>query len=169
MMKLPSIAAIALAMLVTSIPPSLACTGRVVGVTDGDTVKVLCDGVETKVRLDQIDAPERNQAFGTKSKEALSHLVFDRTVRVESSGTDRYGRTLGTLWIGETDANREMVRLGYAWAYRKYLRDDALLEVEASAQSARRGLWADKAPIPPWEFRKASRESSGDRGSDKGN
>lgn len=168
-MKTQAAITIALAMFIVSIRPSLACTGRVVGVTDGDTVKMLCDGVETKVRLDQIDAPERNQAFGKKSKNALSDLVFDRTVRVETSGTDRYGRTLGTLWIGETDANREMVRLGYAWAYRKYLRDDALLDVEASAKSARRRLWADKAPIPPWEFRKASRESSGGRGSDQEN
>lgn len=136
-----------------------ACTGRVVGVTDGDTVKVLCDGTETKVRLDQIDAPERNQPFGSKAKDVLSNLVFDRTVRIDSSGTDRYGRTLGTLWIGETDANREMVRMGYAWAYRKYLRDDTLIEDEASAKSARRGLWSDANPIPPWDFRKTARES----------
>lgn len=157
-MKPQAVIAIALAILIASVEPSLACTGRVVGVTDGDTVKVLCDGVETKVRLDQIDAPERKQAFGTKSKEALSHLVFDRMVRVESSGTDRYGRTLGTLWIGETDANRELVRLGYAWAYRKYLRDESLIKVEAEAKVARRGLWSEPDPIPPWDFRKVGRE-----------
>lgn len=159
-MKPQSIAAIAVAMLIASIQPSLACTGRVVGVTDGDTVKVLCDGRETKVRLDQIDAPERNQPYGSKAKDVLSNLVFERTVRVQSSGTDRYGRTLGTLWIGETDANREMVRMGYAWAYRKYLRDDSLIDVEADAKAARRGLWSDPDPIPPWDFRKVSRERS---------
>lgn len=149
-----------LLILLICIPSTWACTGRVVGVTDGDTVKVLCDGLETKVRLDQIDAPERNQPYGSKAKDVLSNLVFDRTVRVQSSGTDRYGRTLGTLWIGETDANREMVRMGYAWAYRKYLRDDSLIDVEADAKAARRGLWSDPDPIPPWDFRKVSRERS---------
>lgn len=147
----------AMMMLMVSIPPAWACTGRVIGVTDGDTMKMLCDGIETKVRLDQIDAPERNQPFGSKAKEVLSNLVFNRTVRLESSGTDRYGRTLGTLWIGETDANREMIRMGYAWAYRRYLRDQSLIEVEADAKASRRGLWSDPNPIPPWDFRKVAR------------
>lgn len=88
----------------------------------------------------------------------LSNLIFDRMVRVESSGADRYCRTLGTLWVGETNANREMVRTGYAWAYRKYLRDDDLIDVEASAQAARRGLWSDPKPIAHWDFRKSARE-----------
>lgn len=131
-----------------------ACTGRVVGVTDGDTVKVLCDGIETKVRLDQIDAPERNQAFGAKSKETLSDLVFNKMVRLEVSGTDKYNRTLATIWVGDVDTNHEMVRMGFAWAYRKYLRDDALIAVESEAKTARRGLWSDPHAMPPWEFRK---------------
>lgn len=94
--RLAAIVAVGLTLLI-SIAPAWACIGRVVGVTDGDTVKVLCEGIETKVRLDQIDAPERNQPFGSKAKEVLSNLIFDRMVRVESSGADRYGRTLGTL------------------------------------------------------------------------
>lgn len=147
-------------LFVAALSPAAAdaCTGRVVGVTDGDTVKVLCDGIETKVRLDQIDAPERAQAFGSRSKEALSDLVYNKTVRLEVSGTDRYKRTLATIWVGDTDANREMIRQGYAWAYRKYLRDDDLIEEESAAKSARRGLWSDPHAIPPWEFRKLKRK-----------
>lgn len=148
------------AALIAALSPAAAnaCSGRVVGVTDGDTVKVLCDGIETKVRLDQIDAPERAQAFGSRSKEALSNLVYDKTVRLQVSGTDRYKRTLATIWIGDTDTNREMVRQGYAWAYRQYLRDDDLIEVEDAAKAARRGLWSDPHAIPPWEFRKLKRK-----------
>lgn len=151
------IAVLAAALLIST--PAMACVGKVVGVTDGDTIKVLCEGVETKVRLNQIDTPERGQAFGSKAKEVLSNLVFNRTVRLEIVDTDRYGRAVATVWVGETDANREMVRMGFAWAYRKYLRDQSLIEVEAEAKASRRGLWADPNPIPPWEFRKAKRES----------
>jgi len=146
-------------LLVGFLPASWACSGRVVGVTDGDTIKVLCEGVETKVRLNQIDAPERNQAFGNKSKEVLSNLVFNRSVRLDVVDTDRYGRSVATVWVGDMDANREMVRLGFAWAYRKYLRDDSLLAVENDAKAARRGLWSDPNPVAPWEFRKAKRKS----------
>lgn len=147
------------ALLALTGTPVLACVGKVVGVTDGDTIKVLCDGVETKVRLNQIDTPERGQAFGSKAKEVLSNLVFNRTVRLEIVDTDKYGRSVATVWVGDMDANREMVRLGFAWAYRKYLQDQTLIEVETEAKSSRRGLWADPNPIPPWEFRKAKRAS----------
>lgn len=148
-----------LAVLALTGAPAFACVGKVVGVTDGDTIMVLCDGVETKVRLNQIDTPERGQAFGSKAKEVLSNLVFKRTVRLEIVDTDRYGRAVATVWVGEMNANREMVRLGFAWAYRKYLQDQTLIEVEAEAKASRRGLWADPNPIPPWEFRKAKRAS----------
>lgn len=149
----------ALAVLLLTSRPSEACVGQVVGVTDGDTIKVLCEGIQTKVRLNQIDAPERGQPFGSKAKEGLSNLVFGRTVRLEVVDTDRYGRAVATVWLGETDANREMVRRGLAWIYRKYLRDPTLIEVEAEAKSSGRGLWADPNPIPPWEFRKTKRTS----------
>ncbi|MCX7059274.1 MAG: thermonuclease family protein [Gammaproteobacteria bacterium] len=135
-----------------------ACSGRVVGVTDGDTIKVLCDRTEVKVRLAEIDAPERGQPFGAQSKAALSDLVFGRQIRLDVTDTDRYGRSIARVWVGRTDANREMVRLGYAWAYRKYLTDATLLDDEAAAQRARSGLWADANPSPPWEFRAQKRK-----------
>lgn len=137
---------------------AFACTGRVVGVTDGDTIKVLCDRTEVKVRLAEIDAPERGQPFGAKAKVALSDLVFGREVRLDVTDTDRYGRSVARVWVGRTDANREMIRRGYAWAYRKYLTDTTLLDDEAAAQRARSGLWADAVPTPPWEFRAQKRK-----------
>lgn len=140
---------------------AIACTGRVVGVTDGDTIKVLCDRTEVKVRLAEIDAPERGQPFGAKAKVALSELVFGRQVRLDVTDTDRYGRSIARVWIGTTDANREMIRRGCAWAYRKYLTDTTLLNDEAAAQRARSGLWADANPLPPWEFRTKNRKSRG--------
>ncbi len=144
-------------ILITSSTAVFACTGRVVGVTDGDTIKVLCGQTEMRVRLAQIDAPERGQAFGAKAKEALSDLVFDREVRLDLGEKDRYGRDIATVWRGSLDINREMVRLGYAWAYRKYLVDPLLLDDEAAAKAANRGLWRDEDPVAPWDFRRRSR------------
>lgn len=126
----------------------------VVGISDGDTVKVRCgEAEEEKVRLVQIDAPEKKQAFGTKAKEALSDLAFRKNIQLERSGTDRYKRTLGRLILDGADLNFEMVRLGFAWCYLKYLTDESCLAIEADARQHRRGLWADASPIPPWEFR----------------
>lgn len=134
-----------------------ACTGRVVGVTDGDTIKVLCGRTEVKVRLAQIDTPERGQAFGSRAKEALSDLIYGRDVRLDIETRDRYGRSVATVWRGALDVNREMVRKGYAWAYLKYLNDESLIKDEAEARRARLGLWVDTSPVPPWEFRRSTR------------
>lgn len=126
----------------------------VVGISDGDTIKVRCgEGAEEKVRLLQIDAPEKKQAFGSKAKDALSELIYGKAIHLESASKDRYGRTLGRVTLDGSDINFQMVRLGYAWCYRKYLTDDGCLEIEAGARSARRGLWSDPSPTPPWDFR----------------
>src|SRR4051794_8087798 len=99
-------------------------TGRVVGITDGDTITVLKDANEqVRVRLTEIDAPEKGQPWGARAKDALSALVFSQTVRVVDSGKDQYGRTLGRVYVGTKDVNAEMVRSGSAWAYRQYLTD----------------------------------------------
>jgi endonuclease YncB( thermonuclease family) len=128
--------------------------GRVVDVHDGDTITVLRDGnIQVKVRLNQIDAPEIGQPFGQASKKALSKLVFGKTVTVEEAGQDKYGRTIGTVFIDEVNANTEMVKLGMAWVYRKYMKDPYLLELEEAARNQRLGLWNDPAPFPPWEWR----------------
>jgi endonuclease YncB( thermonuclease family) len=124
-------------------------------IVDGDTMTVLkTDNTQEKVRLASIDTPEKGQPYGTKAKDALANLVFGETVRVEVVTVDRYGRTVGSVWLGDLNANAEMVRLGYAWVYRKYSDDPALLALEAEARVAKKGLWADLNPVPPWEWRR---------------
>ena len=132
-------------------------TGKVVAVADGDTITVLRDLEQVKVRLTEIDAPEKAQAFGNVAKQALSALVFGTEVRVVEHGTDRYRRTLGRVYQGEIDANAEVLKAGMAWVYRRYATDKTLYLMEAEAKEQRRGLWADAEPVPPWECRRHKR------------
>lgn len=132
-------------------------TGEVVGVTDGDTVTVLRDREPVKVRLTEIDAPERKQPFGQRSRQHLADLVFRKDVLVVERGKDRYGRTLGRLKLGAVDANEEQIRSGMAWVYDKYVVDRSLFGLQDEAKLARRGLWADPEPVPPWEWRQSRR------------
>jgi micrococcal nuclease len=133
--------------------------GKVVSIADGDTVTVLRGREQVKVRLNGIDAPEKNQSFGTKSKDALAALAFGKTVTVRSSGTDRYGRTLGVIVADGVNVNEQLVANGWAWHYKQYSTDAKLAQLEASAKAGGKGLWADPNPLPPWEFR--SRQRSG--------
>ncbi len=156
-----SIAAWSVVFALFSASPTWAETlaGRIVGVHDGDTLTLLTSAKETvKIRLAQIDAPEMKQPYGQDSKKALSDAVFDHEVRVEVVSIDKYGRTVGNVFIGSTDANRLMVQQGAAWAYRKYLTDSSLLGVEAEAAKSKRGLWAlqEDQLAPPWAWRKAN-------------
>lgn len=130
-------------------------SGVVVSVLDGDTVDVLADRRPVRVRLAEIDAPEKAQAFGTRSRQALAAAVFQQPVTVRTNGLDRYGRTIGTLLVDGHSINRMMVEQGMAWAYRQYLVDRSLLDVEAAARSGRVGLWVDPNPTEPWEWRAA--------------
>ena len=134
--------------------------GRVVGVADGDTVTILdADKVQHKIRLAGIDAPERAQAFGSRSKESLSDLVFSKSVTVETEKKDRYGRDVGKVLVNGVDANLEQVQRGFAWHYKAYEREQSAIDgksyadAEIEAKAARRGLWTDTQPVPPWEFR----------------
>jgi micrococcal nuclease len=136
-------------------------TGKVVGVSDGDTITVLDAGKrQHKVRLDGIDAPESNQDFGSRAKQSLSDLVFGKMVTVTSSKTDRYSRTLGKVTLDGKDINLEQINRGMAWFYRYYAKElsgnDAVTyeQAEAQARSEKRGLWTDPAPTPPWDFRR---------------
>ena len=133
--------------------------GRVVGVHDGDTVTLLISGShQIKVRLAQIDAPELDQAFGQQSKHSLSAMVFNKTIKVEKETTDKYGRTVGTLLVDGLDANKEQVKLGMAWVYRKYLHDQSLLSIEQTARQSKVGLWADGNPMAPWDYRHGGKQ-----------
>lgn len=135
-------------------------TGKVVNVSDGDTVTLLLNNSTTiKVRLSEIDAPEKNQPWGQKSKEALTLLVATRSVSVRVNGKDRYGRTLGTLLIGEENINKLMVKHGNAWAYTKYVVDQEYFDLQAYAKKQRVGLWSLNPDqiTPPWEWRHKKR------------
>jgi len=128
--------------------------GTVVGISDGDTLTVLnADKRQVKIRLIEIDAPEKNQDFGQKSKDSLSQLCFKKSVVVDDKGTDKYKRILGRIKCDGIDANVEQVKRGMAWAYRKYLTDWSIANLEEQAKSAGIGLWVNPHATPPWEFR----------------
>ncbi len=138
---------------------SSTLTGKVVGVADGDTVTVLVDHHRrVRVRLHGVDCPEKKQAFGKRAKQLTSRLVFGKTVRVKVATTDRYGRTVGEVFVGDQSLNEALVKAGLAWWYKKYARRAKVLAVlEDEARRARRGLWADPNPTPPWTFRHRGR------------
>lgn len=151
---------LAILALVLSFPAWADFTGDVVGVVDGDTITVLdADKVQHKIRLTGIDAPEKKQPFGNRSKQSLSNMVFNKTVTVETGKRDRYGRELGKVLAGGKDVNLEQVRAGLAWHYKAYERTQSATDrqvyadAENEAKAAKRGLWADSAPTPPWEWR----------------
>lgn len=134
--------------------------GRVVSVHDGDTLTVLVERRQVKVRLAEIDAPEMGQPFGKNSKQSLSELCFGKPAALDMRGQDRYKRAIARVTCDGTDANAEQVRRGYAWTYTQYTRADSpLYEMEHEARAARRGLWADPAPVPPWNWRRTTREA----------
>ena len=129
----------------------------VIGIADGDTLTARCDSPTVaeniKVRLAEIDAPEKGQAFGNRSKQHLSELCFKKQAEVRSQTKDRYGRTVARVTCDGVDANAEQVRAGMAWVFDKYVTDRALYAVQDEARAARRGLWADAEPVAPWAWR----------------
>ena len=129
-----------------------ALSGRVVSIHDGDTITILQNKTQIKVRLFGIDAPELKQPYGKKSKQFLANLIAGEVVEVEENGKDRYKRTIGTVYLNGKDINAQMVANGYAWAYRKFSKKYTPQESQAKKQ--RLGLWQDKEPIPPWEWRR---------------
>lgn len=134
-------------------------SGEVVSIADGDTLTIL-DSSKTqhKIRLAAIDAPEKAQPFGQKSKQALSDICFSKQASIKVVDTDRYGRTVGEITCSGTNANELMVRSGFAWVYRKYAKGYGhLYALEEKAKTSKLGLWSDPSPVPPWEWRKAKR------------
>lgn len=149
---------LALGSLVTS---AETITGRVVGVTDGDTLTVKdASDQQFKVRLSGIDAPEKGQPFGNQAKESLSEMVFRKQVVVESNKEDRYRRKVGKVQHEGKDVNLEQVKRGMAWHYTAYAKEqapadrEAYASAEAEARALRRGLWREGTPSAPWEIRR---------------
>lgn len=134
-------------------------SAKVVRISDGDTLGVLVDGKEIKIRLAHIDAPEKGQPFGAASKKALSDLCFGKTILVDSTDTDRYGRVVAVLYDSAgKNINKEMVKQGMAWHFKRYSRDNSYSKAEAAARQKKIGLWQDSKPVPPWEWRKQSKK-----------
>ena len=135
--------------------------GLVVGVADGDTITVLDQQKNTyKIRLQGIDAPEKKQAFGEKSKQSLHDLVHGKQVRIEYDKEDKYGRIVGKITLDDLDICLQQLVLGMAWHYKKYENEQSVPDrvvyngAELKSKSLKLGLWADETPTPPWEFRK---------------
>jgi len=129
-------------------------TGYVVAVTDGDTIQILSGYTLQKIRLADIDAPEKDQSWGTRAWIALIGKVFLKTVVVKIYERDMYGRLVGTVWHDGRNINRELVLEGHAWVYHRFLHDRSLLADEEIARSTHQGLWSLPAPIPPWDWRR---------------
>ena len=160
---------LALVLLTPLAAHSTEWSGTVIGISDGDTLKVLTsDKHQVKIRLAEIDAPESHQAFGTQSKQSLSDICFKKSVVVDDKGTDRYKRTLGRIRCDGVDANAEQVKRGMAWAYRQYLTDPTIAALEEGAKNAKAGLWSEPNPTPPWEFRHGNKSSNSANKHNKG-
>lgn len=156
--------AVVLLASVVSVANAATLSGEVVAIADGDTVTVLdASKTQHKVRLSGIDAPEKGQPFGDKSRQHLAALLFRRDVVVRWHKSDRYGRLVGKVMVATTDASLWQVRAGMAWHYVAYAKEQAAedrqsyAEAEAEARRIRRGLWQDANPTPPWEHRKSKK------------
>jgi endonuclease YncB( thermonuclease family) len=153
-----------LALSISASAAAAVLAGEVVAVTDGDTIKVLDAGkVEYLVRLSGIDAPEKKMPFGQRSKQNLSNLVYGKWVEVEGKKHDRYGRLVGKVLVNGTDANLAQVQAGMAWHYKQYEREQleadrqVYAEAEIKAAASKQGLWVDRHPTAPWDWRKERR------------
>ncbi|ENC1606180.1 thermonuclease family protein [Escherichia coli] len=133
--------------------------GNVIRVLDGDTLEILQDKKPVRVRLANIDAPEKKQPFGRWSASQLKDLVAGKPVTVQYLQTDRYNRILGRVYTADgTEANREQIRKGAAWVYPDYNKDYTLPALQRDARALKRGLWADENPVPPWAWRKQNKK-----------
>lgn len=133
---------------------------KVIAISDGDTFTCLTDAKKSiKVRMAEIDTPEKAQPYGQKSKAALANFIFKKIVTVSNQGSDRYNRTIGAVYLDGLYVNREMVKIGAAWVYRQYNRDKSLIKDEERARAARLGIWSQPEAqiVPPWEWRKAGK------------
>jgi endonuclease YncB( thermonuclease family) len=131
--------------------------GKVVGVTDGDTIKVILHGVQTDVRLYGVDCPEKKQAFGQAARDFTAGLVAGQEVDVEPMASDRYGRTVAMVTIGDQSLQENLLAAGYAWVYGDYCKKpfcNSWLALQEIAVAGHEGLWGDAKPVAPWDWRK---------------
>lgn len=150
----------AVIMLFTSVICATEITGKVIAITDGDTLTILdANKNQIKIRLSEIDTPESRQPYGNKARQELSNLAFGKQAKIIIIDKDRYGRTVGRVYVDGIDVNAEMIRRGAAWVYRDYSIDKTLIPIEAGARRNKIGLWdlheADQ--VPPWDWRRGKR------------
>jgi len=128
---------------------------------DGDTVRITDTGKDYKLRITNIDAPERNQPYGKKSRRALMQFCKDADIQVIITGTDKYERQLGKLYCNQEDISLLMVKNGHAWFYKQYSNDATLAYAEKTAKLKKLGLWENKRQTPPWVWRRNHRLNYG--------
>lgn len=165
--KLSALFILLLIFATTAAAQSRPLVGKVVAISDGDTITILdSSNTQHRIRLQGVDAPESKQAFGSRSKQNLSDLIFNKQVTVEWNGKDRYQRILGKVMLDGRDINLEQLKNGMAWYYKAYERDVAVADrkpygdAEAEARASKRGLWADASPTAPWDFRRNERDGN---------
>jgi micrococcal nuclease len=143
-------------MVLPAIAPATTYSGKVIKVVDGDTLDIFYQGKPLRVRLSEIDTPERAQPWYQRAREALAGKVAGEVVSVEEVDWDRYERLVGKVWLDGRDVNREMVAEGHAWVYQKYMVDESLLDDEAAARREGIGIWSlpEAQRMPPWEWRR---------------
>lgn len=165
--KIAAVASPVLALLFcSSLAMADTITGKVVSVADGDTVTILdASNTQHRIRFAQIDAPETShgknqptQAFGEKSKQSIAGMVFGKVVSADCATSDRYGRSVCTVFVDGVDTNLEQVKRGMAMVYRQYAHDATYYRAEDEAKAARLGVWSEDHPTPPWEWRKTQKE-----------
>lgn len=145
-----------LILLISFIPCiSQTLTGKVVGIMDGDTFKLLTqDSILIKVRLANIDCPEKKQPFSQRAKEFTSQAIFGKTVCIDVLKKDRYRRSIANVFYNDSlNLSSQLLKNGLAWHYLKYSKDTELQKMEDKARKNKIGLWQDPQAIPPWEWR----------------
>ncbi|HEU0220132.1 MAG TPA: thermonuclease family protein [Gallionella sp.] len=146
--------ACALLLFIGGLAEAADFSGKVIAVLDGDTLLVLRNNRPVKVRLAEIDAPEKAQSFGETSRLSLSDMVLGKQVKVSSQAVDQYGRMVAHLGLNGLDVNAEQIRRGMAWEYSHFHGNKVLVALQQEAKQVPRGLWALSNPTPPWEWRK---------------
>ena len=137
-----------------------AWEGKIVSVIDGDTVKVLSNDIQVKVRLASIDCPEKGQPYSQVARKFTASMVAGKIVKVWPTDTDQYGRTVAFVFVRSTDLNKELLKAGLAWHYKRYSRDPELAKLEFEARAKKVGLWKEPDAVAPWEWRKQNRNKS---------
>lgn len=132
---------------------------KVIGIKDGDTIEILFENERKVVRLAHIDAPEKKQSFGTKAKQYVSDFCFGKNVKIVIAGRpDRYKRWIAEVFYKNQNLNKELVRNGLAWHFKKYSKNENYTELENIARAKKIGLWQDKNPVAPWDWRKTKKK-----------